>query len=74
MSVIGERQVTVGMCEWQESFGLPKKAGFRLIIEGFWLSDKFLIRAETNHPAPTIKHLKLQREKVRHGKVTTSSF
>jgi hypothetical protein len=45
MSVIGDRQVTGGMCEWQESSGHTKKAGFRLIIEGFWLSDKFLIKA-----------------------------
>jgi hypothetical protein len=25
-----------------------KKAGYALVMEGFWLSDKFLVRAESN--------------------------
>jgi hypothetical protein len=33
---------------------LQAKKGGALIMEGFWLGDKFRVRAETNHSAPTI--------------------
>ncbi|MBU4232709.1 MAG: hypothetical protein KKF43_09285 [Proteobacteria bacterium] len=41
MAVIGERQVTGGNGRIIQA----KRAGYALNMEGFWLGDKFLIRA-----------------------------
>ena len=56
MAVTGERQVTDGMA------GNPQtqKSGYALVMKGFWLGDKFRIRAATRYKETVVDSVSMR--------------